>query len=561
MLETVLLRLPFRDAALSTVFCGLTLHVLFNKLEVEYLNLLLRLLVILPLIPASLLAVHYSSLLSALSVGYFASYATLVVSVLLYRLSPFHPLARHPGPLLAKLSKLWCVYHTHTGKLHITFRQLHEQYGPIVRIGPNELSICNVDAVQPILHGMPKGPMWDGRRDHTHEPYALIGIRDLPTHIQRRKVWNSALNTASVKAYEPILWTRLDQLVDIFESGAERAQGDGAEHNLTDLLSFFAYDYMGDIAFGGAFELMRDGDAHGVWKIMESGLRFHAYTGHIPWSLPFLSALFSFFPAASAPGKKLVDYAVKVATTRISRGSQRVKDMSFHLLNEGTQPSNPPPLGDYIRDAYFAIIAGSDTVATTMSCIFFHLLSDPKQFARLRNEIDTAFPRSEGQVPADNSTKLGEMPYLNAVINEALRMNPPVPTGLQRAPVAGSGGKVAGTTFIPEGTAVYVPPYVIQRDPRYFSPDPNRFWPDRWLDTDNVVCNESAFFPYSLGPMNCAGKALAQMELRAVVATLVQNFDISFQAEWDPVEWDKAFEDWLIFAKGVLPVIVRQRKE
>lgn len=82
--------------------------------------------------------------------------------------------------------------------------------------------------------------VWDGRRDHTHEPYALIGIRDLPTHIRRRKVWNSALNTASVKAYEPILRTRLDQLVDIFESGAERAQGNGAKHNLTDLLSFFA---------------------------------------------------------------------------------------------------------------------------------------------------------------------------------------------------------------------------------------------------------------------------------------------------------------------------------
>ncbi|KAJ7512708.1 cytochrome P450 [Mycena galericulata] len=152
----------------------------------------------------------------------------------------------------------------------------------------------------------------------------------------------------------------------------------------------------------------------------------------------------------------------------------------------------------------------------------------------LSKEIDETLPPDAKQNPADDTSKLAEMPLLNAIIssNEALRLQPPVPTGLQRAPKSGGGGKMVGSVFVPEGTALYLPPYVIHRDARYFSPNPDRFWPDRWLE--NPDCNpptsktdRSAFIPYSVGPMNCAGKLVAQLELRLVVATLVQKLDMS----------------------------------
>ncbi|KAJ7819261.1 cytochrome P450, partial [Mycena olivaceomarginata] len=80
--------------------------------------------------------------------------------------------------------------------------------------------------------------------------------------------------------------------------------------------------------------------------------------------------------------------------------------------------------------------------------------------------------------------------------------------------------------FVPEGTAIYMPPYSIRRDARYINPDPDRFWPERWLDNEpdhtllSVHTDDATFIPYSVGPMNCAKKLLVQLELRVVVATL-----------------------------------------
>lgn len=52
-----------------------------------------------------------------------------------YRLSPFHPLAKFPGPLLARITNLWLAYVVYTGKRHVKLAQLHNQYGVFVRTG------------------------------------------------------------------------------------------------------------------------------------------------------------------------------------------------------------------------------------------------------------------------------------------------------------------------------------------------------------------------------------------------------------------------------------------
>lgn len=116
------------------------------------------------------------------------------------------------------------------------------------------------------------------------------------------------------------------------------------------------------------------------------------------------------------------------------------------------------------------------------------------------------------------------------------------------------------TRFISEETSIFIPPYAIHRDARYFKPDPDRFWPERWLSTDpNVETNQAAFLPFSIGPMNCAGKLLAQLELRMVMATLVQHFDMDLDPKWDPAQWEASLEDYFVFKKGALPVQLKLR--
>jgi hypothetical protein len=83
----------------------------------------------------------------------------LGASVAAYRLSPWHPLASFPGPRLLRVSKLAYVRRLARGDSHVYIRRLHDEYGPFVRIAPNEISVRHVDAVSQVLgaNGLPKG--------------------------------------------------------------------------------------------------------------------------------------------------------------------------------------------------------------------------------------------------------------------------------------------------------------------------------------------------------------------------------------------------------------------
>lgn len=165
--------------------------------------------------------------------------------------------------------------------------------------------------------------------------------------------------------------------------------------------------------------------------------------------------------------------------------------------------------------------------------------------------------------------------------NETLRLQPPVPSGLQRAPTEGSGYKELPSMqvprflrkkkkfliffellfynrVIPEQSAILIPPYVYHRDPRYFFPKPDTFWPERWLQNltyeGEFRLDRSAFIPFSSGPANCVGKTLALHELRYVVASLVRTFDMTFQGGYDHRKWENGLHDNFTLSRPSLPV-------
>lgn len=152
-----------------------TLHLMFNKLEhTTPLRYLLVVCATLPLVPCYILRATPISL--SLGTSYLATYATLAVSVLCYRLSPLHDLWKYPGPILARCSKFYGLWQQHSGEMYLKVQAMHDRYGDVVRTGkssplspdlllifsagPNELTIRNVSALQPLLgiDGMAKGP-------------------------------------------------------------------------------------------------------------------------------------------------------------------------------------------------------------------------------------------------------------------------------------------------------------------------------------------------------------------------------------------------------------------
>lgn len=121
-------------------------------------------------------------------------------------------------------------------------------------------------------------------------------------------------------------------------------------------------------------------------------------------------------------------------------------------------------------------------------------------------------------------------------------------------------------SYLPECTITTVHMYSIQRDPRNFSPLPDSFWPERWILAGSgdarrakIVHNPAAFFPFSFGPSNCAGKGLALQEMRMVVTLMMQKLDLRLADGFDAASYESLLLDYLILSRPPLPVVVKPR--
>ena len=246
-------------------------HRLFQKYELKSPRVCAFFLLVLPTVVSGVLVQGVSSFVQLLRT-YAIFYATLISSVILYRLSPFHPLAKYPGPVLAKITKLRFVsisgitimysmlmfrpsYQamiSWQGKQHVRYRELHKKYGDIVRVGalgfilgcrtcsklniksgPNEIMLNDVSVIAPILGpgGWGKGSCmsshkrricnttddlyadWEARLLHA-PVIAMSAVNDHAEHAHRRRTWTRGFSPAAMKDYEGMVIKRVNQLTE-----------------------------------------------------------------------------------------------------------------------------------------------------------------------------------------------------------------------------------------------------------------------------------------------------------------------------------------------------------
>jgi len=128
---------------------------------------------------------------------------------------------------------------------------------------------------------------------------------------------------------------------------------------------------------------------------------------------------------------------------------------------------------------------------------------------------------------------------------------------------------LSNPSFIPEGNNIFVHTYSLHRDPRYFSPLPDSFWPDRWLperdrrsasSPSEFIHDLVAFQPFSFGPDNCVGKNLALQQLRALVCFMVQRFDFTLGEGCELESWEDNIEDYFVMKRPPIPVVLQVRQ-
>jgi cytochrome P450 len=187
------------------------------------------------------------------------------------------------------------------------------------------------------------------------------------------------------------------------------------------------------------------------------------------------------------------------------------------------------------------LFAGHDTTASSMAYALWELAKSSEIQQRLRQEVDQLF--KESVLPGENPScmQLMQLRYLDAVVKETLRLHAPV--AVARTAADDITLKKGDETFvIPKSASVYVFPRFTHISKEHWPDRPEEFVPDRFLELDLSTSSNRrygkspAYLPFSIGPRNCIGQNLANVELKSILAHVVRRYILKpNEAAVDPI--------------------------
>ncbi|KAL5375074.1 hypothetical protein DPSP01_011490 [Paraphaeosphaeria sporulosa] len=469
---------------------------------------------------------HLSNLIPDTVGGYILSVVlasvTYLTVIIVYRLY-FHPLAKFPGPTLAATSILWYVFHWTSGDWPYDLAKAHRKYGDVVRTGPNELSFASAESWKDIYGHARKGRptfLKSNFYDSQGRPPSIVSARDPIEHSMQRKALSAAFSAKALRDQEHAV----HQYVDMFIAQIGKLGGGATKGvNIPEAFNWLTFDIIGDLTFGESFNAVKDGRTH-PWVSVIVETLFWGSIMDLRRRVPILNLLLPFLVNGDlAKGYEMHHQLTKEKTRKRIQQKDTVtrEDFFRSILSKGDWSQ-----GKLESNAELLIVAGSETTATTLSGIAYFLSKHPYCMLKLHEELTSAFS-SYDEITGDATAKL---PYLHAVIEEGLRMYPPVAFGLSRV----SPGAMVSGHYVPAGTLVSTQSWSSKHDPRYWH-RPDDFLPERWIG-DGFGDRKDAFNPFSLGPRACLGINLAYLELRIILAKMVWAY------EWEMVDKDV---DWV----------------
>ncbi|KAJ3944105.1 uncharacterized protein N0V96_005629 [Colletotrichum fioriniae] len=411
-----------------------------------------------------------------------------------------NPLRRFPGPKVWSISSIPYVREFIAGTCHLEILRLHQKYGPIVRVGPNHLSINHPDGMAE-LRGHRKSYTGENGKD----PVNALPNRDnilgseRGDHSRFRRALAHGFSAQSMLAQQPIIKGYVDTL---FEKLREEVSRDGDEEavNVEKWFNFTTFDVIGDLAFGEPFGCLEDSTYHPwvdlIFKSIKNMAMLTSFR-RLPWLKPLLMlTLPKELMGKYAQNRKLSREKLR---KRLELGKSR-PDFVDAMIRKSESAGQIMSFEEMTSNAMVLIIAGSETTATLLTAATYFLATNPHVLVKLNDEVRSAFT-TEDEI---DMLSVQSLPYLLAVLDESLRMFPPVPGPSPRA--IGEGGDTILGEFIPQDTVVDVWHWSVYHNPDHFAL-PEEFVPERFLG-DPRFANDAkqALQPFSIGPRNCIGK-------------------------------------------------------
>ncbi|CAM1504056.1 Fc.00g016470.m01.CDS01 [Cosmosporella sp. VM-42] len=478
----------------------------------------------------------------ALDLGHLWIYAALLlgggllytVGLVVYRVF-FHPLAKYPGPFLAKITDAYQLYHAYKGDRHLEFWRMHQKYGKVVRFGPNSVCFNSNTALKEIYGFRSNVRKAEFYNAFVHPAANTHNTRDKELHARKRRVLSHAFSDGATKEMQRYILGNVRTFTEQIgrEDGGVEAKGWTKPRNMSDWCNYLAMDILGDLSFGKAFHMLESPDNRFALGLVEAATTRHLICGTMP-IVDRLKLDKVLFPGLAAGRARYMAYSKGQLTERTKLGEETDRRDFFYYLLKARDPetgqgfSTPELWGE----SNLLIIAGSDTTSTAMAATLFYLVRSPHALKKVTEEIRAKFNDVEeiSQGPA-----LGSCTYLRACIDEAMRLSPSVGGILPREVLPG-GLTIDGET-IPAGTVVGTPHYTIHHNDNYY-PSPYDYVPERWMvgamnplsgrptTEEEVALAQSAFCPFSIGPRGCIGKGLAYVEMTNTLARTMFLYDM-----------------------------------
>lgn len=178
---------------------------------------------------------------------------------------------------------------------------------------------------------------------------------------------------------------------------------------------------------------------------------------------------------------------------------------------------------DLQDEAVVLLTAGSETTANAEIFLLMLLAKNPEKLKKLHAEIDRCYPDAKQETTAESSP---EMPYLQACIDETMRLYAAMASGSPRETVEDT--EILGYQ-VPRGTTVFPTTATLHLDPSVWT-EPEEFIPERWIESspNGPKQPRAPFYPFSAGSRVCIGKHFALQEIFLSIVTLLRKFTLEY---------------------------------
>ncbi|PCG88260.1 Cytochrome P450, E-class, group I [Penicillium occitanis (nom. inval.)] len=495
-------------------------------------------------------------------------YSLHIISLAFYRLF-HHPLARFPGPKYAAISR-WHEFYLDVYKQgHFIFwiEEQHKKYGPIVRITPDELHILDADFWETLFTkaGRVDKYSWMAARFGNETSVLTTAPHDL------HRVRRSALNPYFSRQRILGLQDTIHQKLDIFLEQIRQSVKVGGPITISRGFMAFSEDVIMNYCFGYDYDSLRK---PGWAPILHDAFAAVTLTGNMALQFPLIPKIMNALPQSWV--QKLDPLYGLIFRMQNDFGGQ-IREMKADLLHgKGSNNDGPTVITELLQsdlptaqkadrrlqdEVQLIVGAGLSTTGWTLSVGAYYLITNPSVLDRLRKELDEAIPSSSLGHGSLQWNELEKLPYLTAVIKEAVRLSYSTTSrNVRRLPYP-----VKFEEWdIPARTPISMTIPFLNHDEEIF-PQSRSFVPERWLGapkTKNGASLDKYFLGFGKGTRSCLGLNLAWCELYLVFASVFRFFDLElYETDITDVEFSHDF--FLPFpkldSKGIR-VVVKERQ-